>query len=364
MDKIITASFWQGKKVLITGHTGFKGGWLALWLTKMGARVTGYALSPITQPNLFQTVKLDTHIENNIIADICDYTSLLACFQQYEPEIVFHLAAQALVRYSYNAPVETYMTNVMGTVHLLEAARHTSSVKVIVNVTTDKCYENKEWGWAYRENDRLGGYDPYSSSKACAELVSQAYRQSFFNHHIALATVRAGNVIGGGDWSEDRLIPDIIRAWGKNQPVLIRNPEAQRPWQHVLEPLCGYLLLAKKLYPDENNSASSQKYTQAYNFGPNESDAQPVKWVLDKMALLWGDSVQWQQEKTHQPHEAQLLRLDSSQAKQQLGWTPQWPLPVALKKTINWYQAFAQNTDMLSLTYQQIEAYEDNNNTH
>ncbi|MBU1775020.1 MAG: CDP-glucose 4,6-dehydratase, partial [Gammaproteobacteria bacterium] len=299
----VNATFWRGKKVFMTGHTGFKGGWLSLWLQSMGAQVTGFALLPPTIPSLFEVADVAQGM-TSIIGDIREAESLAKAVREAAPEIVIHMAAQPLVRYSYANPVETYSTNVMGTVHLLEAVRQTPSVRAVVNVTSDKCYDNKEWVWGYRENEAMGGFDPYSNSKGCAELVASAYRNSFFNpekyheHKVALASVRAGNVIGGGDWAADRLIPDILRAISDNKPVVIRSPHAIRPWQHVLEPLSGYLLLAEKLY--EQGIA----YAEGWNFGPNDEDAKPVQWIVERLTEQWGDGASWLLDGGEHPHEA------------------------------------------------------------
>jgi CDP-glucose 4,6-dehydratase len=352
-------SFWFGKKVFITGHTGFKGSWLSLWLQQLGVEVTGYALSPPTNPSLFEFVKVAQDM-NSVIGDVRDSAKLINVMRQAKPDIVIHLAAQPLVRRSYVDPVETYSTNVMGTVHLLEAVRQTPSVRAVVNVTTDKCYENKEWVWGYRENEPMGGFDPYSSSKGCAELVTAAYRNSFFNtlrhgeHQVALASARAGNVIGGGDWADDRLIPDILRAIEAEQSVKIRNPQATRPWQHVLEPLNGYLLLAEKLY------RKGSVFAEAFNFGPAEGDAKPVEWIVEQLTQSWGDGASWHVDGGTHPHEAHYLKLDCSKARIMLDWQPHWNLTEALKAIIVWhkvYRAHQSSTEMRSLCLQQIKEY-------
>jgi len=352
----MTPTFWAGKRVLITGHTGFKGGWLSLWLQQLGAKVTGYALEPPTQPSLFEVAQVEQGMES-VIGDIRDLAHLQAVFARSWPEIVFHLAAQPLVRDSYQFPVETYATNVMGTVHLLEAVRRTGGVRVVVNITSDKCYENREWVWGYRETEPMGGYDPYSNSKGCAELVTSAYRNSFFNpadfqrHGVALASVRAGNVIGGGDWARDRLIPDIMKAFLAGQPVTIRNPHAIRPWQHVLEPLNGYLELAEKLWQQ------GPDYAEGWNFGPNDEDARPVSWIVEYLAALWGEQARWVLDEGHHPHEAHYLKLDCSKAKMRLGWRPRWNLERALSKTVEWYSAYAAHEDLRTVTLGQISSY-------
>lgn len=348
--------FWKGKRVLLTGHTGFKGSWLSLWLQSMDARVTGYALLPPTKPSLFEVADVGKGM-TSIIGDIRDLEHLRAVFAEHRPEVVFHLAAQALVRHSYLEPVATYSTNVMGTVNLLEAVRDTDSVKAVVNVTSDKCYENREWVWGYRENEAMGGHDPYSSSKGCAELVTAAYRNSFFppekykKHGVALASVRAGNVIGGGDWADDRLISDILRAISQGKPVNIRSPHAVRPWQHVLEPLSGYLLLAKNLYEEGVVCA------EGWNFGPNDEDAKNVQWIVEKLTRSWGEGASWVLEGGDHPHEAHCLQLDCSKAKARLGWQPRWHLAEALAAIIDWHRAYLKGKDMRDRTLRQIDTY-------
>jgi CDP-glucose 4,6-dehydratase len=367
MNDLLNVSLWAGRRVFLTGHTGFKGGWLALWLAEMGATVRGFSLDPSTSPSLFQTVRLGELVDD-VRGDIRDGARLDACMQEFRPEVVFHLAAQPLVRQSYVSPIETYETNVIGTARVLDAVRRTPSVRAVVSVTTDKCYENKEWVWPYRETDSLGGYDPYSSSKACAELVSAAFRQSYFpadrlsDHGVAVATARAGNVIGGGDWSTDRLLPDLVRGFLSGSPVRIRRPDALRPWQHVLEPLHGYLLLAERLLGDP---ASAAKYASAYNFGPNEVDARPVSWIAEQMSAQWGDGASWFVEDDAGPHEAGTLRLDSSRAKRDLGWTPRMDLGLALAWLVDWYRRWQGSsttsgpsaTDMQTFTLEQIRSY-------
>ena len=350
-------AFWSGKRVLLTGHTGFKGSWLALWLQSMGAQVVGYALAPATEPSLFALADVARGM-TSVIGDIRDLATLQGVLRRAQPEIVFHMAAQALVRHSYQNPVETYATHVMGTVHLLEAVRQTPGVQAVVNITTDKCYENREWVWGYRENEPLGGYDPYSNSKGCAELVSAAYRSSFFNpaaygqHGVALATVRAGNVIGGGDWAADRLIPDILAAFAAGAPARIRNPHAIRPWQHVLEPLRGYLTLAERLVHYGPACA------EAWNFGPADEDAREVGWIVQEMARLWGPGAQWQVDAGDHPHEAHYLKLDISKARARLGWQPALRLGAALQQITHWAQQQRAGADMRALTLAQIEAYQ------
>ncbi|MGY6239930.1 CDP-glucose 4,6-dehydratase [Burkholderia ambifaria] len=353
---MITPSFWSGKRVFLTGHTGFKGSWLTLWLRSLGAEVTGYALAPDTTPNLFSLARVEEGIES-VIGDIRDREQLLDALRRAGPEVVIHMAAQSLVRTSYSNPVETYEANVMGTVHVLDAIRQVRTVRSVVIVTTDKCYENREWEWGYRENEAMGGYDPYSSSKGCAELVTAAYRNSFFNeaaydtHRVAIASARAGNVIGGGDWASDRLIPDIIKAISAGEIVNIRNPRAIRPWQHVLEPLCGYLLLAEKLYVE------GPRYAGAWNFGPNDIDAQPVQAIVERLTSRWGDGAHWQLDGGDHPHEATYLKLDCSKARARLGWHPRWDLDFTLDKIVDWYRAAHEHEDVRALTLAQIADY-------
>lgn len=345
-------SFWRGKRVLLTGHTGFKGSWLSLWLQAMGSELRGISLAPPTTPALFDVAKIAEGMDHQT-ADIRDFDKVNKLFAEFKPEIVIHMAAQPLVRLSYQQPIETYATNLMGTVHVLEAARHAGSVKAIVNITTDKCYENKEWLWGYREDEPMGGHDPYSNSKGCAELVSSAYRKSFLNQAgIAMATARAGNVIGGGDWALDRLVPDVLRALEQNQPALIRNPHATRPWQHVLEPLSGYLLLAEHLYND------GLTYAEGWNFGPNEDDAKPVQWIVNKLCEAWANGAKWELQPGDHPHEANYLKLDISKAKQKLHWHPHWPLQTALHHITTWHQAWLAGENMRNYCLQQISQYQ------
>lgn len=338
----------------MTGHTGFKGSWLTLWLHQMGAKVTGYALKPPTQPAIFFEAKVETALEKHILGDIRDLDKLTQAIQQFSPSIVIHMAAQPLVRDSYLDPVGTYSSNVMGTVNLLEAVRHTPEVAAVLNITTDKCYENNEWVWGYRENEPMGGHDPYSSSKGCAELVSAAYRHSFLHEAgIALATARAGNVIGGGDWAKDRIIPDAMRAFMAKQPLKVRNPASIRPWQHVLEPLAGYLQLCQQLV------AAPEYFSEGWNFGPGEEDAQPVSKLADIMVKSWGENACWQQQSDNeQPHEAQYLKLDCAKAKTRLKWRPQWRLEYALQQSVAWYKAWHQGVDMNQFTLAQMADYQ------
>ncbi len=349
---VVTPNFWRGKRVFLTGHTGFKGSWLSLWLQSLGAEVLGLALEPPTNPNLFTEARVGDGMSSSI-GDIRDYETVRRVMATFKPEIVIHMAAQPLVRLSYSEPVATYATNVMGTVHVLEAARNTDSVRAIVNVTTDKCYENKEWVWGYREDEPMGGYDPYSSSKGCSELVTSAYRRSFLQKKgIALASARAGNVIGGGDWAQDRLIPDILSAFEKSHPVIIRNPHSTRPWQHVLEPLSGYLALAAHLFGE-----SGQDYAEGWNFGPHEEDARPVQWIVEHLVNSWGKGATWQLDGGEHPHEANYLKLDISKAKGCLGWTPSWPLGTALEKITTWHHAWLDQQDMQQLCQAQIAEF-------
>jgi CDP-glucose 4,6-dehydratase len=344
--------FWRGQRVFLTGHTGFKGAWLSLWLQNMGSVVKGYALAPNTDPSLFEVARVAGGMESEI-GDIRDLEQLRASLAAFAPEIVIHMAAQPLVRLSYREPVETYATNVMGTVHLLEAARGSPGVRAIVSVTTDKCYENKEWVWAYREDEPMGGRDPYSSSKGCAELVTSAYRASFFEGAEAagVASARAGNVIGGGDWAEDRLIPDILKAFEAGAPVPIRNPLATRPWQHVLEPLSGYLRLAELLWQDK------QAYAQAWNFGPRDEDARPVQWIVERMMEAWGPGASWERDAGFHPHEARFLKLDIAKAREQLGWQPRWTLERTLDRIVAWHQAWLAGADMRELCLREVADY-------
>ncbi len=350
-NMVVNPGFWQGKRVFLTGHTGFKGGWLSLWLQSMGAEVHGYALTPPTETNFYTEADICKGMTSTI-ADIRDLDKLRHAMQAARPEIVFHLAAQPLVRYSYEQPIETYEVNVMGTVKLLESVRATPSVRAVVNVTTDKCYENREWPWGYRENEAMGGIDPYSSSKGCAELVSAAYRRSFLESAgIALATARAGNVIGGGDWAEDRLIPDFLRAIDAGIMLTIRSPHSTRPWQHVLEPLSGYLCLAESLF------TQGESFAEGWNFGSNDEDARSVSWIIERLAEMHQD-VKWQCDNSDQPHEANYLKLDSSKAKMRLNWQAKWSLQTALEKTVEWHQAWKAENDIRTVSLDQIAQYQ------
>lgn len=349
--------FWAEKRVLVTGHTGFKGSWLALWLQKLGAKVIGYSLAPPTKPNLFELARVAEGMQS-IEGDVRSLEQLKATIKECEPEIVIHMAAQSLVRYSYNHPVETYATNVMGTVNLLDAVRESSSVRVILCITSDKCYENKEWVWGYREDDAMGGHDPYSSSKGCAEIVTSAYRDSYFSRtnyqhdRVAVASARAGNVIGGGDWAKDRLVPDIMKAIMEDRPLIIRNPNAVRPWQHVLEPSSGYLNLVERLW--QNGTL----FAGAWNFGPSDEDAKPVSWIVEHLTRVWGKNKGWEADLGDHPHEANYLKLDCSKARSLLGFSAKLRLSTALDWTIEWYQAYQQSKDMRTLTKSQIAQYE------
>jgi CDP-glucose 4,6-dehydratase len=345
--------FWCGKRVFLTGHTGFKGSWLSLWLQEMGSVVKGYALAPNTDPNMFEVARIADGMESEF-GDIRDFEALSGSMRAFEPEILIHMAAQPLVRLSYREPVETYATNVMGTVHVLEAARACPDLRAIVSVTTDKCYENKEWVWAYREDEPMGGHDPYSSSKGCAELVTAAFRKSFFSEvgQPAVASARAGNVIGGGDWAEDRLIPDILRAFTAGDPVPVRNPLATRPWQHVLEPLSGYLRLAQGLWGDK------ARFAQAWNFGPREDDARPVQWIVERLIEQWGNGAQWSRDAGFHPHEARFLKLDIAKAREQLGWEPRWTLARTLESIVAWHKAWIAGADMRAHSLAEISSYQ------
>jgi CDP-glucose 4,6-dehydratase len=353
----MTIEFWKGKKVLVTGHTGFKGSWLSLWLQKMGAEVVGVSLEPSSRPNIYQKA----HVKDGMISiyqDIRDGEKLKELFEKHKPEVLFHLAAQPLVRYSYREPVETYETNVMGTLHILEAMRNSNTVRSAVIVTTDKCYKNREWEWGYREDEPMGGHDPYSSSKGAVELLISSYRNSYYpvdkylSHKTAIASARAGNVIGGGDWAEDRLIPDIIRAFQRMQPVQIRNPLSIRPWQHVLDPLHGYLKLAECLYQE------GALYSEAWNFGPLEGDVKSVQWIVNKMIKKWEKGADYQNDFSIQhPHEANYLKLDCSKAHNRLDWWPIWSLNDALNKIIEWHQSEEKGLDMRQVSLEQIDNY-------
>jgi CDP-glucose 4,6-dehydratase len=347
---MISSDFWRGKKVFLTGHTGFKGSWISLWLTILGAEVRGFSLQPPTLISLFQEANINSLIDSQI-GDIRDKEKLFSSMTSFNPDILIHMAAQPLVRYSYDEPLETFEINVIGTATVLDVARSCSRLKVILNVTTDKCYENDGREIGYNENDPMGGYDPYSSSKGCSELLSSSYRRSYFQSQgIELATVRAGNVIGGGDWANDRLIPDVLRSFEINQPVIIRNPKATRPWQHVLSPLSGYLVLAQKMFK------TKEKYAESWNFGPNEGDVKSVEWILNKMCDNWPNS-NWELSSDAHPHEAKFLKLNSSKAQKILGWRPIWDIEYALEKIIIWHKSWLNNDDMQSKCILEIKEY-------
>ena len=355
----VSKNFWIGKRVLVTGHTGFKGSWLCLWLQIMNAKVYGLALQPTTKPTLFNEAFIGDGMKS-MIGDIRDYKTVYQALKQSKPEIIVHMAAQPLVLYSYRQPVETYSTNIMGTVHVLEAAIKVGTVKAVVNVTTDKCYENNEKIIGYREDEVMGGYDPYSSSKACSELVTRAYRSSFFkNAGVGLASARAGNVIGGGDWAADRLIPDILAAFQYAKPAIIRNPNAIRPWQHVLEPLSGYLMLAERLYKNK------VQYSEAWNFGPNDSDAKSVLSIVEQMTASWGGKAKWKLDKKNYPHETNNLKLDISKAKAKLEWFPVWNLETAIESVIDWHKSWINKKENASeICKRQIIDYEFARSSH
>ena len=361
MDKMVDMKtlfneVYENRKVLVTGHTGFKGAWLCILLNKLGADVYGYALEPPTKPSLYVEAKID-ELVTSFIGDIRNLEYLREVITKVQPEIVIHMAAQPLVRESYKTPVETYSINVMGTVHLLEACRNTPSVKAIVNVTTDKCYENQEWHWGYRENEPMGGYDPYSNSKGCSELVTSSFRNSYFNpqnyseHGVAIATARAGNVVGGGDWAGDRLIPDFVRAISLGEEVKIRSPYAIRPWQHVLEPLSGYLSLAAKLFSE------GAHYSDAWNFGPEDRDAKSVEWVTNTICQLWGEGASYIIDTNPQPHEANYLKLDCSKAKAELNWIPKLDIESTLKSIVDWNKGYLAGMNVKEITENQINKY-------
>jgi CDP-glucose 4,6-dehydratase len=358
VEKMVVGSgFWKDKKVFITGHTGFKGAWLSLWLHWMGARIAGYALRPPSDPNLFELCDASNFIASGE-RDVRDFTQLCRAVDETRPEIVFHLAAQSLVRRSYDAPLETYATNVMGTANLLEAVRRCSGVKAVIVVTSDKCYENREWLWGYREDEPMGGFDPYSSSKGCAELVTAAYRQSFLSRAesggmpVAVASARAGNVIGGGDWARDRLIPDVLNAFASGRPALIRSPAAVRPWQHVLESLSGYLMLAERLWKQGDAHAG------AWNFGPSDDSVRPVSWIVERLAAMWGNNASWQVDGAPQPHEAGYLKLDCSKARTRLGWAPRLDLDTALEWIVEWHRTYLGGKNVRDMTVSQIARYQ------
>ena len=347
-------SFWKNKKILITGHTGFKGSWLTVWLKKLGADITGFSKSVPTNPSLFETVNIEKDIKS-VIGNIQNYELLKETISKYEPEIIFHMAAQSLVIKSYSNPIETFSTNVMGTVNLLYAVKETKKPKVVINITSDKCYENNELLEGYSEDDPMGGHDPYSSSKGCAELITKSFRKSFFSsdheNNIGLASVRAGNVIGGGDWAENRLIPDIIRAIKNKENVKIRNPNALRPWQHVLDPLNGYISLAEKLWDDQT------KYSEEWNFGPEKNEVKPVSWIIEKINELWKNKMNWEVG-NNELHEANNLILNCQKAKSRLGWNSKMNTETALKLTIEWYAKYFDGENMREVTEEQITKFQ------
>jgi CDP-glucose 4,6-dehydratase len=348
----VEPSFWQGRRVLLTGHTGFKGAWLALWLQSLGATVTGFSDCVPTVPSLHDLAHMAESMEN-IVGDIRDPEAVEAAVVAARPDVVIHMAAQSLVRRSFAEPRETYATNVMGTVNLLDAVRRSPSVRVVVNVTSDKCYDNKEWEWGYREHEPMGGHDPYSNSKGCAELVTDAFRRSFFSgsNGPRIASARAGNVIGGGDWAADRLIPDVMRSALSGETLHIRNPDAIRPWQHVLNPLSGYLVLAQALW-------ESPEYACGWNFGPADEDVHPVSWIVSRMNQLWPEELRVTHDDGPHPHEARYLKLDSSRARAHLGWHPGWGLAEGLDAVVNWYWRLREGDDMETVTAEQIRTFQ------
>lgn len=354
----LETQFWKDRKVFVTGHTGFKGSWLCLWLQSLGANVRGYALSPPSQPNLFEVTAVGQGMDS-ILGDVRHYEKFAVALGEFSPDIVFHLAAQPLVRASYENPVETYETNVMGTVHLLNALRKVKNLRAVVNVTTDKVYENREWEWGYREIERLGGYDPYSSSKSCSELVTNAFRQSFFHTQsfsgscCALASARAGNIVGGGDWATDRLIPDMLRGFELKASIEIRNPDSIRPWQYVLAPLSGYLILAQKLFE------SGRDYEGAWNFGPGSEDTHTVRWIADYLVKEWGEGAAWHTTKSIHPHETKCLKLDCSKANSRLNWHSTWSLEHSLKRILAWHKAYLANENMQDYSLREIHEYQE-----
>jgi CDP-glucose 4,6-dehydratase len=354
---VIDQSFWKGRRVFLTGHNGFKGSWISLWLKQLGAEVCGYSLDCPTRPSIFYAAEIEKLMKYDVRGDIRDLKLLTKSMQSFQPEIVIHMAAQSLVRESYVDPIDTYTTNIIGTVNLFEAVRNTASVKAVLNITSDKCYENKELLKGYHEKDPMGGYDPYSSSKGCAELVSSAYRNSYFQEsNVALATARSGNVIGGGDWANDRIVPDAIRAFIENKPLLVRNPKAVRPWQHVLEPLSGYLVLCQQLLKNPID------YSEAWNFGPNDEDEQPVSFLVDIIANTWGNGASWNQDDSNQPHEAFYLKLDCSKTRSLLKHKPAWSIEKTLHETVEWYKAWHNKKNMREFTICQIDTYQQEQN--
>ena len=354
----INKDFWQGKRVFLTGHTGFKGSWMSIWLKMLGAEVTGFALPPATNPDMFTVVQNDREI-NSIIGDIRDLSLIQRTIKQYKPDIVMHMAAQAIVRQSYREPIDTFQTNIMGTANILEAVRDTDTVKAVLCITSDKCYENREWVWKYRESDPVGGWDPYSASKGCSELVIASYKNSYFNDDlydsqgVAVASARAGNVVGGGDWGHDRLIPDMIKSFSDGKRVIIRSPNAVRPWQHVIDLLRGYIMLTEKLYQ------YGPQYAEAWNFGPIDNDEKTVQEIVNKVSALWGNGASWELDKNFNPHEALSLKLDSSKARARLGWSSALDIETTLEYVVQWYKAHHKGEDMFHITSQQIQEVED-----
>ncbi len=359
-NMVVNKDFWRNKTVLVTGHTGFKGSWLSLWLQGMGAKVVGYALPPPTQPSFFEGGKIAGNMIS-LTGDVRDFESLYQAIKTHRPDVVIHMAAQAIVRHSYENPLETYDINVMGTVNLLEAVRRTDGIRVVIIVTSDKCYENREWVWGYREVDTMGGHDPYSNSKGCAELVTAAYRKSFFHasgrsgEDVSIASVRAGNVIGGGDWADFRIVPDIFRSIFSGDPLLVRNPNAVRPWQFVLEPLSGYLRLAEKMWTGD------ETYTGAWNFGPPDTDCRSVAWIVKAVSRYWGDRFKWHIDQGPHPHEAHFLQLDCSKARRMLGWSSKLDLTTTLQWINEWYAGYHQGMDIRNIAENQVTSYEDLN---
>ena len=348
----VDPQFWRGRRVLLTGHTGFKGSWLALWLESLGAEVVGFSNGVPTTPSMFELARVGEGVAS-LEGDIRDPQAVDRALADSRAEIVIHMAAQSLVRRSFEQPVDTYATNVMGTVHVLDAARRSGGVRAVVNVTTDKCYENREWVWGYREHEPMGGHDPYSSSKGCAELVTAAFRRSYCQggEAPAIASARAGNVIGGGDWAEDRLVPDLMRAATEGRPAVVRSPDAIRPWQHVLNPLSGYLMLAQALW-------DSREHADAWNFGPEDGDVRTVRWIIDRLGEAWGEPIAWRPEGGEVPHEAQYLKLDSSKARARLGWSPTWALDDALTSIATWYKTQRSGGDLRRHALDQIAVFQ------
>jgi CDP-glucose 4,6-dehydratase len=362
MEKMVTSiaqqrqfpnpHFWLGKRVLVTGHTGFKGGWLCLWLHSLGAKICGLSLDPPTSPNFFELVKLQDLMQS-VIGDIRHPTTVSQVIKQFQPEVIFHLAAQPLVLNSYRDPVLTYETNIMGTVNLLEAVRTSASNQVVINITSDKCYQDRNDGLAYKEDDPMGGNDPYSSSKGCSELITAAYRHSFINKlGIGLATARAGNVIGGGDWAEDRLVPDTLKAFEAKRPVFIRHPNAVRPWQHVLDPICGYIILGEALWGDR------PRYSRGWNFGPTQSSLKTVGWIVSRLCLDWGVDATWALDEANEyPHESHTLRLDPSMTSRELNWQIMWGIEETIDKTVEWHRSWRLGENCRDKSFSQINEY-------